>query len=117
MNVIAVENLIKSHQVMMIKKLVAQINREEKSIVKRDARIREALKTHAGSRTNAHWKSEQANEVSYQIKNDAYMDLLTIDEVTKFLDNLHQDRFNFLNEQEEIKDRLLQLRNMFANEL
>lgn len=108
------EELIKKHAPIIVKQTIMAIARLDKKIETETTRKMELAASASGVRSSAHWKAEAAFELHYKERAQLYEELQLLDAITKFLSNLDQDRYKFV---EKYRDIIMNVARMRETEV
>ncbi|WP_161568800.1 DUF1140 family protein [Exiguobacterium sp. SH5S4] len=92
----ATEELVRRYATGIVKKIMSQIESNEKKREKATQTKMDAALTANGVRSMKHWKATSSIETFYEENERLFEELLHINSLTNFTTNLHQDRYKFV---------------------
>ena len=92
----ATEDLVRRYATVIVKKIMSQIESNEKKREKATQTKMDAALTGNGVRSMRHWKATASIETYYEENERLFGELVHINAITNFTTNLHQDRYKFV---------------------
>jgi len=100
----AANQLVKKHSVFILKKTLSSIRNLDEKIENVTQRKLALGISASGVRSSAHWKSVASFQLYYTEREQLYKELKELNDITNFIENLHQDRYKFVEKYQNIID-------------
>ncbi|MDI3236446.1 DUF1140 family protein [Exiguobacterium antarcticum] len=100
----AANQLVKKNSVLILKKTLSSIRNLDEKIENVTQRKLALGISSSGVRSSAHWKSVASFQQYYTERKQLYKELKELNDITNFIENLHQDRYKFVEKYQNIID-------------